>query len=241
MEKSLKDAIALIKPGLKTGRKKTLISWSSGKDSAWALHILRQDPNIDIVGLFCTVNKLFDRVTMHGVRSELLKQQAESVGLPLDIIDIPYPCSNDQYVEIMTAFIMNVKKKGIECFAFGDLFLENVRLYRETLLQGTGIAPLFPIWGISTKILSQQMVSSGLKAMITCINAKLLSPEYAGREYNKFFLEDIPTSIDPCGENGEFHSFAFDGPMFRYPIKVIVGETIHRDDAHFTDLIPSKF
>lgn len=221
--------------------RKTLISWSSGKDSAWALHVLRQDPDIDIVGLFCTVNKVFDRVTMHGVRTELLKQQAESVGLPLDIIDIPYPCSNDKYVEIMTAFIRAVKKKGIECFAFGDLFLENVRGYRETLLQGTGIAPLFPIWGIPTNTLSQQMVSSGLKAVISCINAKQFSQEYAGREYNESFLADIPSSIDACGENGEFHSFAFDGPMFQYPIKVTTGETIYRDGAYFIDLLPSKF
>lgn len=221
-------------------RRKTLISWSSGKDSAWALHMLRQDPNIEIVGLFCTVNKVFDRVTMHGVRSELLKQQAASVGQPLDIIEIPYPCNNDEYVAIMKAFIITVKEKGVECFAFGDLFLEHVRAYREALLQGTGIAPLFPIWGFSTKTLSRQMVSNGLKAVITCINADQLSKEYAGREYNESFLEDIPEGIDPCGENGEFHSFAFDGPMFQYPIKVISGETVHRDAAYFTDLLPSR-
>lgn len=220
--------------------KKTLISWSSGKDSAWALYILRQDPNIEVVGLFCTVNKMFDRITMHGVRSELLKEQAASVGLPLDIIAIPYPCSNDEYVEIMKAFIITAKEKDIECFAFGDLFLEHVRSYREALLQESGIAPLFPIWGISTKTLSQQMVASGLKAVITCINADQFSQEYAGREYNESFLEDIPNNIDPCGENGEFHSFAFDGPMFQYPIKVIPGETIRRDGAFFTDLLSSK-
>jgi uncharacterized protein (TIGR00290 family) len=219
--------------------KKTLISWSSGKDSAWALHILRQDPNIEIVDLFCTVNKVFDRVTMHGVRSDLLKQQAESVGLPLDIIEIPYPCNNDEYIAIMKAFIMKAKEKKIECFAFGDLFLENVRRYREALLEGTGITPLFPIWGISTKMLSQQMVSNGLKAMITCINAEQFSQKYAGREYNQSFLKDIPNSIDPCGENGEFHSFAFDGPMFQYSIKVVTGETICRDGVYFTDLLSS--
>lgn len=221
-------------------RKKTLISWSSGKDSAWALHVLRQDPSIEIVGLFCTVNNVFDRVTMHGVRSELLKQQAASLGLPLDIIEIPYPCNNDEYVAIMKAFIITAKEKEIECFAFGDLFLEHVRAYRETLLQGTGIAPLFPIWGVSTKTLSRQMVSNGLRAVITCINADQFSQEYAGREYNESFLEDIPEGIDPCGENGEFHSFAFDGPMFQYPIKVIPGETVHRDAAYFTDLLPSR-
>lgn len=221
-------------------RRKTLISWSSGKDSAWALHMLRQDPSIEILGLFCTVNKAFDRVTMHGVRSELLKQQAASVGLPLDVIEIPYPCNNDEYVAIMKSFIITAKEKGIECFAFGDLFLEHVREYREALLQGTGIAPLFPIWGVPTKTLSQQMVSNGLKAVITCINANQFSQEYAGREYNESFLEDIPHNIDPCGENGEFHSFAFDGPMFQYPIKVIPGKTVRRDAAYFTDLLPSR-
>lgn len=220
--------------------RKTLISWSSGKDSAWALHVLRQDPTIEIVGLFCTVNKMFDRVTMHGVRSELLKQQAASVGLPLDIIEIPYPCNNDEYVAIMKAFIITAKEKGVECFAFGDLFLEDVRAYREALLQGTGIAPLFPIWGVSTKTLSRHMVSNGLKAVITCINADQFSQEYAGREYNESFLENIPEGIDPCGENGEFHSFAFDGPMFQYPIKVIPGETVHLDAAYFTDLLPLR-
>lgn len=220
--------------------RKTLISWSSGKDSAWALYMLQQDPNIDIMGLFCTVNKTFDRVTMHGTRRELLKQQAKSIRLPLDIIEIPYPCNNDEYVAIMKRFILMAKEKGIECFAFGDLFLENVRKYRETLLQGTGITPLFPLWGISTKALSKQIVSNGLKAVITCINANELSQEYAGREYNESFLEDIPDTIDPCGENGEFHTFAFDGPIFQYPIKVVAGETICRKGAYFTDFLLSK-
>lgn len=199
------------------------------------LHMLRQDPNIDIVGLFCTVNRKFDRVTMHGVRRGLLKRQAESTGLSLDIIEMPHPCNNDEYVSIMRDFILMAKDNGIECFAFGDLFLKHVREYREALLQRTGITPLFPLWGISTKTLSQKMLSNGLKAVITCINANLLPQKYAGREYNKAFLEDIPGNIDPCGENGEFHSFAFDGPMFQYPIKVVAGETICRDGAYFTD------
>jgi uncharacterized protein (TIGR00290 family) len=198
---------------------------------------LRQDPIIDIVGFFCTVNNLFDRVSIHGVRSELLKLQAESAGLPLDVIEVPYPCNNDEYVAIMKDFILMAKEKGVECFAFGDLFLEHVREYRETLLQGTGITPLFPIWGVPTTILSQQMVSNGLRAVIACVNADQFSQEYAGREYNESFLEDIPASIDPCGENGEFHSFAFDGPMFQYPIRVVAGETICRDGAYFTDLL----
>ena len=189
--------------------RKTLISWSSGKDSAWMLHVLRQDPKVNVVGLFCTVNEMFDRVTMHGVRIELLKQQAKSVNLPLHIVYIPYPCNNEQYAQVMTSFIVEAKKNDIECFAFGDLFLENVREYRENLLKNTGIAPLFPIWGISTKNLSRQMISEGLKAIITCINPKCIGEEFVGREYDESFLNDIPESVDPCGENGEFHSFAF--------------------------------
>lgn len=218
--------------------RKTLISWSSGKDSAWALYILRQDPSIDVVGLVCTVNKMFDRVAVHGVRIELLEQQAKCVNLPLHIVRIPYPCNNDEYIKAMKSFIFEAKKRDIECIAFGDLFLKDVRCYREKLLEGTGITPLFPIWGISTRNLSKQMISSGLKAMITCVNPKQIAKEFAGREYNEFFLNDIPTCIDPCGENGEFHSFAFDGPMFENPIEITLGETINRDGFCFTDLLP---
>lgn len=218
--------------------KKTLISWSSGKDSAWVLHVLSEDPNIDVVGLLCTVNKTFERVAVHGVRIELLKQQAKSVNLPLHIVYIPYPCDNSEYVNAMKSFFVEAKKEGVECFAFGDLFLQEVRSYREELLEGTGIIPLFPIWGFSTKSLSKQMVSCGLKAMITCINPTFLAPSFTGREYNESFLNDIPDNIDPCGENGEFHSFAFDGPMFQYPIEITSGQTIYRDGCFFTDLLP---
>lgn len=221
--------------------RKTLISWSSGKDSAWTLHVLRKDSSIDVVGLFCTVNKAFDRIAVHGVRIDLLKQQAQSTNLPLHIVYIPYPCNNEEYLNVMKSFITEAKKEGVECFAFGDLFLQNVRRYREKLLKGTGIAPLFPIWGISTKILSKQIVSSGLRAMITCINTKQIAAEFSGREYNQSFLDDIPENIDPCGENGEFHSFAFDGPMFQNPIEIILGEAIYRDGCCFTDLLPYTF
>lgn len=218
--------------------KKTLISWSSGKDSAWALHVLRRDPSIDVVGLFCTVNKKFNRVAVHGVRTELLLQQARSVNLPLQIVKIPYPCNNNEYLTVMKSFSIEAKKQGIECFAFGDLFLKNVRKYREKLLMGTGITPLFPIWGASTKVLAKEMISCGLRAKITCINSKKVSSEFSGREYNESFLNDIPENIDPCGENGEFHTFAFDGPMFQHPIDISLGETIYRDGAYFTDLLP---
>lgn len=219
-------------------REKTLLSWSSGKDSAWALHVLQQDPHIDVTGLFCTVNQAFDRVAMHGVRVELLQQQANSAGLPLHIIPLPYPCSNDAYAEIMTAFVDAAQQEKIECFAFGDLFLEDVRRYREDRLKGTGIEPIFPLWGIPTKTLSKAMVASGLKATITCIDPKRISEEFAGRAYDASFLQDLPPSVDPCGEYGEFHSFACDGPMFQSPIEIALGATVHRDGFVFTDLLP---
>jgi uncharacterized protein (TIGR00290 family) len=218
--------------------KKTFLSWSSGKDSAWALHVLRQDPDIEVAGLFTTVNKQFDRVAMHGVRLELLRQQAENVGLPLHIIEIPYPCSNEEYAEAMTAFVNTAKAEQIECFAFGDLFLDDVRKYREERLRGTGITPVFPLWGIPTKELSREMVAGGLKAVITCMNPERISDDFAGREYNTAFLDEIPEGVDPCGEYGEFHSFAFDGPMFQHPVAAIVGETVQRDGFVFTDLLP---
>lgn len=175
---------------------------------------------------------------MHAVRVELLQQQAKSVGLPLYIIQIPYPCSNDEYADAMTSFIDEAKKENIEYFAFGDLFLEDVRRYREDHLKETGITPIFPIWGVPTKELSKEMIASGLKAVITCVDPRCLAREFSGREYNESFLGDIPESVDPCGEYGEFHSFAFDGPMFQNPIEISLGETVHRDGFIFIDLLP---
>jgi uncharacterized protein (TIGR00290 family) len=218
--------------------RRTLLSWSSGKDSAWALHVLQRDPLTDVVGLFCTVNKVFDRVAMHGVRVALLQQQAASAGLPLYIIEIPFPCSDSEYADAMTSFIDTARKESIECFAFGDLFLKDVRQYRETNLNETGITPIFPLWGIPTKQLSGKMIASGLRAVITCLDSRRLSEKFAGREYNDSFLSDLPESIDPCGEYGEFHSFVFDGPMFQNPIDISLGETVHRDGFVFIDLLP---
>ena len=216
-----------------------MLSWSSGKDSAWALHKLRQDPEIEVVGLFCTVNQKFDRVAMHGVRRELLELQAERVDLPLVIIDIPYPCSNNEYETRMMALIEQVIANKIECCAFGDLYLEDVRQYRENNLEGTGITPLFPLWGTPTDELSGKMVQSGLRAIITCVDPKSLPDKFVGREYDASFLADIPESIDPCGENGEFHSFAFQGPMFTKPIEVSAGDIVHRDGFVFSELLLS--
>ncbi|HUX61430.1 MAG TPA: hypothetical protein VMV32_08985 [Ignavibacteriaceae bacterium] len=219
-------------------KKPALLSWSSGKDSAWSLQVLNQQNDIEIVGLFSTVNQEFNRVAMHAVRVELLQLQAVSVRLPIQLIPIPYPCSNSQYESIMNKFIEKTKANGIKCFAFGDLYLEDVRKYRENNLVGTGINPVFPLWGMNTKSLSEEMIDSGLKARITCVDPKQLSADFAGIEYDKSFLERIPDNIDPCGENGEFHTFVYDGPMFKERIKISAGETISRDGFVFTDLLP---
>jgi len=223
-----------------TMKKRTLLSWSSGKDSAWALQVLRRQSNIDIVGLFSTINQEYERVPMHAVRNELLQQQAESVGLPIQVIPIPNPCSHTEYENIMGEFIAQVKEQRIDCIAFGDLYLEDIRKYREEKLDNTGITPIFPLWGKDTEALSKEMVACGLRAIITCIDPRSMPPGFAGKEYNASFLEQIPAGVDPCGENGEFHSFAFDGPMFKRTVNLRVGETISRDGFIFTDLLPEQ-
>ena len=220
-------------------RKRTLLSWSSGKDSAWALHVLRQDPDIELCGLFCTVNKALGRVAMHGVRRELLHQQAAMAGLPLQLIEIPYPCSDAEYADTMEAFVARARQDGIECFAFGDLFLQDVRRYREERLKGSGIVPIFPLWGMPTAQLGREMLAGGLQARLTCIDPKRLDKGFAGRTYDTSLLDELPGDVDPCGEYGEFHSFAFDGPMFRKPVAVCPGETVERDGFVFTDLKPA--
>ncbi|MCK5001857.1 MAG: adenine nucleotide alpha hydrolase [Gammaproteobacteria bacterium] len=218
-------------------KRKTLMSWSSGKDSAWALYQLQKNPEIDLVGLFCTVNKEFDRVAMHGVRVELLQKQADSIGLPLEIIEIPYPCSNIEYEEIMGDFVEKAKQDKVEHFAFGDLFLEDIRNYREEKLKNSGIKAIFPIWGIPTNELSREMINSGLRTVITCIDPRQTPKEFTGKEFNDSFLDSLPETIDPCGENGEFHSFVFDGPMFKEEINIVVGDIIHRDNFIFADIL----
>lgn len=219
-------------------KKKTLMSWSSGKDSAWALYQLQNDPEIELKGLICTVNKEFDRVAMHGVRVELLKAQANSIGLPLEIIELPNPCSHEDYAEIMGNFVQRMQNEGIDCMAFGDLYLEDIRAYRENNLAGTGITALFPLWKIPTGQLSREMLNGGLKTVITCVDPKQAPAELAGREYDQAFIDGLPDSVDPCGENGEFHSFVFDGPMFRHKIDITVGEIVTRDNFVFADLLP---
>jgi uncharacterized protein (TIGR00290 family) len=219
-------------------RTRILLSWSSGKDSAWALYSLRQHPDIEVAGLLTTVNEQFDRVAMHAVRTDLLRRQAESVGLPLRLVSLPFQCSNEVYEERMRVAIGAAQSDGIEGIAFGDLFLTDVRRYREKMMEGTGITPLFPLWGRPTAELAREMTTGGLRAQITCVDPRCLPATLAGREYNDDFLKALPAGVDPCGENGEFHSFAFDGPMFNRPVEFTVGDTVERDGFIFTDLAP---
>ena len=215
---------------------KTLVSWSSGKDSAWMLHVLRKDSAIEIGGLLTTMNEQFDRVAMHAVRRQLLEAQAEAAGVPLRMVQLPWPCSNEQYEHRMRAAVSQAVSEGFTHVAFGDLFLEDVRRYREEKLAGSGLTPLFPIWGIPTDQLAAQMVESGLRSVLTCINPKLLDRSFAGRQFNRELLDDLPAGVDKCGERGEFHSFAWDGPMFNGPIAIAVGEVVDRDGFVFADV-----
>jgi len=220
--------------------KKTLLSWSSGKDSAWALHTLRRRSDLEIAGLLTTMNQLYQRVAIHAVRLELLQCQAEAVGLPLHIIDLPYPCSNSQYEAAMKKFIEQSRRQGIECMAFGDLFLADIKEYREAKLSGTGITPVFPLWLKPTDQLASEMISGGLRAVVTCVDPKQLPASFAGREFNEDFLSALPDCVDPCGERGEFHTFAFDGPMFSKPVNIEVGEITEREGFIYADVLPAS-
>ena len=215
---------------------RALLSWSSGKDSAWALHVMRQKGEYEIVGLVTTINERYDRVAMHAVRVSLLQQQCDSVGIPSWKIPIPYPCSNEQYESAIKQLLEKAKAEGISHFAFGDLFLEDIRQYREKQLANTGISPLFPLWKIPTDQLAREMVQSGLRAFITCVDPKQIDSSFVGRIFDESFLNDLPPSVDPCGERGEFHSFAFAGPMFQWPIEIVAGEIVERDGFIFADL-----
>jgi uncharacterized protein (TIGR00290 family) len=216
-------------------RKKTWLSWSSGKDSAWTLHVLRGSAEHEVTGLFTTVNSAFDRVAMHAVRVELLRLQAQAVGLPLHLIEIPYPCSDAQYAAVMADFVARARDDGVQCMAFGDLYLQDVRRYREERMQGTGIEAIFPLWERPTRALLGEMLAGGLRACLTCVDPRVLPAEFAGRELTPALLESMPAHIDPCGENGEFHSFVFDGPMFSRPLDIEMGEVVERDGFVFAD------
>lgn len=216
---------------------KILVSWSTGKDSAWMLHMLNQQYPGAAAGLLTTTNQAFDRVAMHAVRRELLEAQAVATGLPLHVLPLPWPCSNEQYESIMRTAIAGFVTDGFTHVAFGDLFLEDVRRYREERLAGTGLEPLFPIWKTKpTSDLAHDMIEAGLKARLTCIDPRKLDRAFAGRTFDQQLLNDLPAGTDPCGENGEFHSFAFAGPMFTKEINVKIGETVDRDGFVFSDL-----
>jgi uncharacterized protein (TIGR00290 family) len=195
---------------------------------------------VEVVGLLTTVNEAFDRVAMHAVRRQLLEAQAAAAGLPLVVVSLPWPCSNEVYDARMAAAMASAREQGIAAMAFGDLFLEDIRRYREERLAPTGLVPLFPLWGRPTRTLAEEMMRSGLKARLTCVDPRVLAPRFAGREFDRALLDDLPATVDPCGERGEFHTFAWDGPMFRRPVPIRLGETVTRDGFVFADLLPAE-
>lgn len=217
---------------------KCLVSWSSGKDSAWMVHVLRQS-GVELGGVLTTVNEVHQRVAMHAVRVELLQAQADALGLPLRQIPIPSPCPNEVYERAMAAAVERAVSEGFTHVAFGDLFLEDIRRYREERLAGTGLTPMFPLFGADTGALARTMVAGGLRARLTCVNPKVVDRRFAGREFDSALLDELPPSVDPCGERGEFHSFAYAGPMFATPIAIASGEVVERDGFVFADVLPA--
>lgn len=219
-------------------KKKTLLSWSSGKDCAWTLYQLQQDPNIELAGLFTVINEKYDRASMHATRHALLQKQAEAAGLPFSIIRLPDQCSDEQCNSAMAEFIQSIEAQGIEYVAFGDLFLEDIRRYREQQLQATSIKPIFPLWKIPTRELANQMLTAGLEAYVSSVDLTKLPAEIAGRQWNRELLDEIPAECDPCGENGEMHTIVVGGPMFTRSIPVRVGEILTRNGFAYADIIP---
>ena len=214
---------------------KILLSWSSGKDSAWALHVLNRDVPGAVAGLLTTVNEAMDRVAMHGVRRDVLEAQARAVGLPLRIVPIPHPCPNEIYEERMAVAVAAAVAEGFTHAAFGDLFLEDVRGYRVEKLAGSGLEPLFPLWGIPTGPLAETMVAAGLRARLSCVDTRVLDASFAGREFDRALLADLPPGTDPCGERGEFHSCVYAGPMFGAPLALEPGERVTREPFIWCD------
>jgi uncharacterized protein (TIGR00290 family) len=214
------------------------MSWSSGKDSALALHEVRSANEVEVVGLLTTVNSTAERVAMHGVRRVLLEAQSEALGLPLYLVDLPWPCPNGVYEKRMAAAVVQARTSGIEVVVFGDLYLEDVRRYRENSLQGSGIRPMFPLWQRPTPSVARDLLAIGVRAVVTCVDLSQAPRELAGRWYDEAFLADLPEGVDPCGERGEFHTLVVDGPGLSRPIDVVLGETVERDGFVFTDVIP---
>ncbi|MDX2464430.1 MAG: adenine nucleotide alpha hydrolase [Porticoccus sp.] len=217
---------------------RVLLSWSSGKDSAWALYQLQQNPEVEVVGLLTTFNSEFGRSAIHGVRLELIRAQAEAAELPLLEVALPWPCSNEQYEQLMSDAIDRAKREmAPDAVAFGDLFLEDIRQYREERMADTGLDLIFPIWGIPTKELADSMIESGLQAYLTCLDPTKVPETLAGHAFDRALLKKLPEAVDRCGENGEFHTFAWSGPMFYKPVEVTVGETVKREGFVYTDLM----
>jgi len=215
---------------------KVLVSWSSGKDSAWMVHALRQAGDLAPGGLLTTFNEVAGRVSMHAVRRELVEAQADALGLPLVAVDLPFPCPNEAYEARMREAVMAAVAAGFTHVAFGDLFLEDVRRYREERLAGSGLTPIFPLWGRPTGALAREMVAGGLCATLTSVDPRLLDRGFIGRTFDAAFLDGLPAGVDPCGERGEFHTFAWAGPMFRASVPVTPGEIVERDGFVFADL-----
>ena len=218
--------------------KRILLSWSSGKDSAWSLHVLRQGGEYEVAGLLTAFNEAAGRVAMHAVRRELVEQQAAAAGLPLWAVPLPWPCSNEQYESLMAQTCARAVSEGIEGVAFGDLFLEDVRAYREKQIAGTGLQPIFPVWGRPTRALAEEMIAGGLRAKLASVDITKLDRSFAGREFDQSLLSALPGGVDPCGERGEFHSFVYAGPMLNAALPVSVGVTVTRDQFTLADLLP---
>ena len=218
--------------------KRVLLSWSSGKDCAWALHLLRQQPGIELVGLLTTLNDEFQRVAMHGTRRSVLEAQAEAARLPLWSVPLPWPCSNEVYEQRMAEVCDRAIREQVDAIAFGDLFLPDIRAYREKQLKPTGLEPLFPLWEIPTAALARDMMAGGLRAKLVCVDTKQLPGSFAGREFDAALLDALPPETDPCGERGEFHTCAYAGPMFTAPVQLEAGEVVDRDGFVFADFLP---
>lgn len=219
---------------------KALVAWSTGKDSAWALHEVRRAAEIEVVGLLTTVTSEFQRVSMHAVREELLDRQAAAVGLPCHKVRIPWPCPNERYEAEMARALRDAVAAGVSRIVFGDLFLADVRAYREAKLAGTGVAPVFPLWGRDTRQLASEMLAAGVRATLTCIDPRHVDRSFAGRAFDEALLATLPPGVDPCGENGEFHTFVSAGPMFGAPLDVVVGEVIEREGFVFADVLAAR-
>lgn len=221
--------------------KHVLLSWSSGKDSVWALHVLTQRKDVRIAALLTTFNGAAERVAMHAVRRSLVEAQADRIGLPLWAVDLPWPCSNAQYEDILAGVCRRAVNEGFEAVAFGDLFLADIRAYRERQLEGTGLEPLFPLWDIPTFQLARDLIGAGVKAKVTCVDAAKLDRSFAGRDFDLALLQSFHPEIDPCGENGEFHTFVYDAPIFTRRIDVRVGEVVESGGFIFADLLATNF